>query len=214
MDHKNDSLFNGIDENEKEKLIKVLCAERKRYRKGSRVVSAGSTVDKVYYLEEGEMLVENNGYGGELFILSKIEKGGIFGGAFAFSREICSSDVVAEKECVIITIPAERIISPIERTREYELFLSNFIGVLAAKSVSLLQKIGHISAKGIRGKVLSYLSAQAKAEGRAKIVIPFSRQELADYLGVDRSALSKELSSMRDDGLIEYRKNEFILLKR
>ena len=83
--------------------------------------------------------------------------------------------------------------------------------LLAQKNVSLVQKLEHITQPSTREKILSYLSEQAMITGRNSFTIPFNREELADYLSVDRSAMSAELSRMKDDKLLEYRKNHFIL---
>ena len=90
--------------------------------------------------------------------------------------------------------------------------IRNLVAILAAKSVSLLVKIDHISARGIRGKVLAYLSTLSARENSRTVRVPFSRQEMANYLSVDRSALSKELSAMQSEGVIHFNKNLFTLL--
>ena len=83
---------------------------------------------------------------------------------------------------------------------------------LAEKNILLMQKMEHITKRTTREKLLSYLSSQAVMKGSSSFEIPFNRQELADYLAVDRSAMSAELARMRDDGLLRFRKNRFTLL--
>ena len=85
--------------------------------------------------------------------------------------------------------------------------------ILARKNVVLVQKIEHLTRRSTREKLLSYLSIRARETGSGSFSIPFNRQELADYLAVDRSALSNELSKMRDEGILEFDRNEFELFK-
>ena len=88
---------------------------------------------------------------------------------------------------------------------------SNLLKVFARKNLTLSQRIFCTSAKTIRGRLLTYLSAQAVQHGSSSFEIPFNRQQLADYLNLDRSALSKELGKMRQEGLLEFQKNRFTL---
>lgn len=87
------------------------------------------------------------------------------------------------------------------------------MSIFAGKNRALSHRIFCTSPKTIRGRLVTYLSAQALEQGSSSFSIPFDRQQLADYLGVDRSALSKELGRMRDEGLLETRKNHFLLYR-
>ena len=91
--------------------------------------------------------------------------------------------------------------------------MDNLLRILAGKNLMLTQKIGHMSKNSTREKLLSYLSAEARKAGSDRFSIPFDRQQLADYLGVERSAMSAVLSSMRREGLVDTHKNSFILKK-
>ena len=89
--------------------------------------------------------------------------------------------------------------------------IKNLLELLAQKNLNLTKRISHTSPRSIRGKLLSYLSFQAKAKGSWDFMIPFSRQQLADYLNVDRSALSAEISKMQKEHILTSQKNRFIL---
>ena len=86
------------------------------------------------------------------------------------------------------------------------------LGLIASKNLMLTNKISHLVKRTTREKLLSYFSEQAERAGSSSFTIPYNRQELADYLSVDRSAMSTELGKLRDEGLLEFRKNEFTLL--
>ena len=92
--------------------------------------------------------------------------------------------------------------------------IENLVFSIARKNLQLTEKIQHTSRRTIREKVLSYLSEESRRHGSSYFTIPFTRQQMADYLAVDRSALSKELAKMKDEGLVEYERNQFRLKVR
>ena len=90
--------------------------------------------------------------------------------------------------------------------------VQNLFFAISEKNRKLMLKIGHMSKRSTRAKLLSYLSEEAKRHNNRHFTIPFNRQQLADFLCVDRSAMSNELCKMRDEGLVEFDKNEFTLM--
>lgn len=209
-----ETLFKNLSRDQIEKLIVDLGASRKIYKKGDYVCFAGNEITSIYYLEKGAIQAESVDYAGNVSIISTIEAGGVFGGAFAFVGGVCPLDVVALENSTAVVFPASIFFRLTSDEKSRETFMRNFVSVLAAKSVSLITKINHVTAKSIRGKVLAYLTTQSTIAHSDEFTIPFSRQQLADYLSVDRSALSKELSLMKQDGLIDYKKSKFVLLKK
>ena len=89
--------------------------------------------------------------------------------------------------------------------------IRNLLGELAGKNLQFSEKLTHVGQRSTRSKIMSYLSAEAQRLGTYELAIPFSRQQLADYLGVERSGLSQELGKMKKDGLLDYRKSHFVL---
>ena len=89
--------------------------------------------------------------------------------------------------------------------------IQNLFYAISVKNRSLVQKLGHMSRRTTREKLLSYLSEQAKKQGTSSFEIPFNRQQLADFLSVDRSAMSNELCKLRDEGLLSFERNRFQL---
>ena len=96
--------------------------------------------------------------------------------------------------------------------RFHAMVVQNMFFAISEKNRRLVQKLGHMSKRSTREKLISYLSEEAKKQNTASFTIPFNRQQLADFLSVDRSAMSNELCKMRDDGLLEFDKNQFRLL--
>ena len=120
-------------------------------------------------------------------------------------------DAVANEDCDILFVSVPRLFTPCSVCSSQNRVIRNLVMISAGKNLQLSRHSLHTSPKTIRGRLSSYFSQQVSAQGSNRIVIPFDRQQLADYLNLDRSALSKELGKMRDDGLIEYKKNVFVI---
>ena len=121
-------------------------------------------------------------------------------------------DVVADQDCTVLFLNLAKVVGPCScRCDHHALVARNMIAAIARQSLALSRRIFHVAPKSIRGKVLAYLSNEAERTGTREFDIPFNRQQLADYLGVDRSALSAELSRMQKAGLIRCRRNHFAL---
>ena len=133
-------------------------------------------------------------------ILAVMRTGDFFGETFACGATITTTvTYVATMDCQVLFLPFHRLIE-------------NLVQLLSAKNVQLIEKVEIVSKKTLREKIVAYLSLQAEQQRNKYIEIPLGRQELADYLCADRSALTRELSNMRTDGLIEFEKNTFRLL--
>lgn len=119
---------------------------------------------------------------------------------------------VAAEPSEVLFLPASQLLAPApHENKDHDTLLRSLLDVAARKNLTLTRKIFHTMPKSLRGRLLSYLSAQAVQSGSDAFDIPFDRQQLADYLNADRSALSAELSKMQRDGLITFRKNHFVL---
>lgn len=206
-------LFHGIREEEISGMLSCLGAYEKQYRKDDIILSAGSAVTELGLVESGSVNVVVNFYWGNSNIFGHIGQGDIFAENYAAipGRELLC-DVVAAEDSEVLFLGMNKLISTCQHVCPFHRrLIQNLLRLSAMKSLNLSTRMMHIAPKAIRERLLSYLSEQAMEKGSAHFTIPFSRQQLADYLGVDRSALSNELSKMQKDGLIAYRKNEFTL---
>lgn len=123
------------------------------------------------------------------------------------------NDVIAEEDSAVIFFDVHKILTVCSAScRFHSMVIQNLFFAISEKNRKLVQKIGHMSKRSTRAKLLSYLSAEAKKQNSSHFTIPFTRQQLADFLCVDRSAMSNELCKMRDDGLLQFDKNQFTLL--
>ena len=206
-------LFRGIREEDLPALVDCLSAHEKRYTRGSTIWRAGETVSEIGLVEAGSVNVLVNFYWGDSHIFSHVEAGQIFGETYAAipGKEL-QVDVVASEESVIAFFDMTRLLMSCPNNCDFHgEIIRNLVRISAAKNLGLNARMMHTAARSIRERLLSYLSYEAREKGDNHFFIPFSRQELADYLGVDRSALSSELGRMQRDGLIRFHKNEFTL---
>ena len=206
------ALFQGCSPSETEKLLHGLKTFTKKYKKGAPVYLAGTPVTDIGIVLYGTVQIENNDLWGNKSILSHVEAGQAFAETYALCGEPLMVDVAAAEPCEILWLDLVPMLQQQNTAASwYPKFLHNLLLLSMQKNLALSQRIRCTTPKSARGRLLTYLSAQAVRAGSTHFSIPFDRQQLADYLNLDRSALSKELGKMRDDGLIRCRKNEFEL---
>ncbi|MDR0888632.1 MAG: Crp/Fnr family transcriptional regulator [Coriobacteriales bacterium] len=207
-------LFNGIDAADADAMLSCLSARRKSYKRGEFVFLAGGPARYAGVLLSGELHVIQEDYWGSRSIITDVVPGDLFGEAFAGAGlQTLPVSVIAVQDSDVLFIDFERITKTCSSMCGFHSrLIDNLMEILSRKNVALTRKIEHMSKRTTREKVLSYLSGIAMQEHSANVEIPFNRQELADYLGVDRSALSGELSRMQKRGLIRYKRNRFTLM--
>lgn len=208
------ALFAGINRQDTEKMLGCLLANIKTYGKNEYIAKASHTLLEVGIVLEGRVNIIKEDYWGNRSILTTLAEGELFGEAFACVKAQYSIfSVVAAENAKIMFINYEKITAPCQfACRFHTKIIQNMLHLMAQKNIMLTTKIEHLTQKNTREKILSYLSAEAIRQSSHSFSIPFNRQELADYLSVERSAMSAELSRMKKDGLIDYNKNKFILL--
>lgn len=206
-------LFAGIPAESLPPLLEHLHAYTRRYDKAQPVYRVGDTAHALCIVLAGSVSVERDDAWGNRTILDRIPPGAVFAETYACvpGTPMMVSAVAAEPSEVLF-LPADRLLAPGPRPdRTHAAVLHNLLDVSARKNLTLTRKIFHTSPRSLRGRLLSYLSAQAVQQGSDTFDIPFDRQQLADYLCADRSALSNELGKMQREGLITFRKNHFVL---
>ena len=209
-------LFKGVKEQDMEEMISCLNGQLKTYRKNERILTEAETLKRVGVILDGCVQVESEDVFGNRNIQEKLEPGDLFGAAYAFSGITDSPvSVTSISDSKVLFIEAGRILSVCPSACPFhQKMLENMVYILARKNVMLSEKISHISKRSTREKLLSYLSSQSKRAKSRHFFIPFNRQELADYLCVERSAMSAELSRLKGDGILDYKKHEFWLSGR
>lgn len=208
------ALFQGSGPEEVGAMLSCLGAQRRRFAKGQAVYRAGDIVTSLGMVLSGRVLIENDDLWGNTTVLDSVGPGQIFAETYACTPgEPMMVNVTAAEDAEVLFLNVERVLRVCPRAcAHHGRLLRNLLTLSAQKNLNLSRKIFHTSAKSIRGRLLSYLSDQAMRSGSRRFTIPFDRQQLADYLNVDRSALSNELSKMQREGLLRTRRNYFELL--
>ena len=211
---KSSQLFAGVEEGELSALLTCLEARPRRYPKGAYVLREGEALHGLPVLVEGSLHIQRDDYWGGRSILGQVGPGELFGEAYvAPGSGPLLNDVVAVAESTVVFFSVERLLTACPSACPFHAaVVRNLLFVLAEKDRQLVRKLGHMSRRTTREKLLSYLSEEAKRQGSSSFSIPFDRQQLADFLSVDRSAMSSALCRMRDEGLLRFHKNQFQLL--
>jgi CRP-like cAMP-binding protein len=178
------------------------------------IYCAGETVTRVGEVVSGRVHIMKEDFWGNRSILEEFGPGRLFGETYAAAPPSpLEVNVMAAEPCEVLFLDIRRIMTTCSSAcRFHARLIRNLLSVTAQKNLLLTRKMGYMARRTTREKLLAYLSAQSQRSGRAAFEIPFDRQQLADYLSVDRSAMSKELCKLRDEGVIKFRKNKFELL--
>ena len=211
---KNSVLFKNMSDHEYSQCQKTLKSAEKKYKKDALILSAGDTTTKFGLVLDGSVTVESNDIWGNRTILSHVGKGQFFAETYALLEdEVLLVDVRANENCRVrfFTIGSLKNLRQINEPWAIK-FICNMLEISARKNLTLSGRSFHISPRTIRERLLSYLNTISLQKHSTEFDIPFDRQQLADYLNVDRSALSNELSKLQNNGVITFRKNHFILL--
>lgn len=207
------ALFVGIAPEERVSLLACLDGKHRAYPKGAFLLREGDAAHHLGLLLAGAVDILQEDFWGNRSIVARIEPGELYGEAFACAGvDSLPLSALAVEDSEVIEIDCGKILRSCPSACPYHgKLLANMMGILAEKNIALTRKMEHLSRRSIREKLLSYLSQQAQRQKSSEITIPFNRQELADFLCVERSALSRELSAMARAGIIDYEKNRFLL---
>ncbi len=210
---KRTKLFSGVGNDDISTMLTCLGARLLTYKKGEHVLRQGEHLSDILVLAEGSLHIQRDDYWGNRSILGHIGVGEIFGEAYVAPESgTLLNDVIAVEDSAVFFFDVKRVISTCSSAcRFHTMVVQNLFFAISEKNRGLVQKLDYMSRRTTREKLLSYLSEEAKKQNSASITLPFNRQQLADYLSVDRSAMSNELCKMRDEGILEFEKNRFRL---
>ena len=208
------SLFKGIDSVDMSNIIKCLDGKVKEYPRSQLIIRVGDKITSLGIVLVGKVQIIREDIKGNRMIVAKLEAGEVFAETFACAAvEASPVSVLVSEDCKILWIPIEQIVSNCSSTCSFHSrLIMNLLQLLARKNLYLNNKMELLSKRSIRDKIMAYLFSQAEQHNASSFEIPLNRNELADYLCIDRSALSRELSKLREEGVIEYWKNYFNIL--
>lgn len=211
---KRTQLFSGVGEEEIGAMLNCLQARLCIYKKGEYVLRQGEHLDKILVLVGGKLHIQRDDYWGNRSIINMVSIGEMFGEAYVAPESgTLMNDVLAVEDSAVIFFDVKRIITVCSAAcRFHSMVVQNLFFAISEKNRKLVQKLTFMTKRTTREKLIAYLSEEAKRQNSSEFSIPFNRQQLADFLSVDRSAMSNELCKMRDEGLIEFEKSYFKLL--
>lgn len=174
----------------------------------------GDFIREIGLVLTGSIRIENVDVWGNKSILGHLAEGQTFAETYVFCEEMVMVDVVAAEPTEILFLHIKRLEQEGEMSTWQVKLLWRLLRMSSEKNLLLTSRLFNLSAKSVRGRLLTYLNEQAVKAGNTRFSIPFTRQQMADYLNLDRSALSKELCHMRDEGLLDFHKNTFRLFEK
>lgn len=210
---KKSPLFIGITQEELARMLVCFGATIKNYEVGDMIIRQGDIVSKIYMILEGSVYIEKDSYWGRRIIIQKLNELNNIALGLVASRNIESIiSAVCSKKATIMALNFNKCSTMCTNACNHHVALiQNMFKILSKENIELLEKIENISQKSIRDKLLTYLSNESIKNKSSSFEINFNRQELADYLNIDRSAMSFEMSKLKNEGLIDFDKNKFLL---
>ena len=209
------TLFRGMDDAEISAALSALAAKEKTYEKDETILYAGNVSERMGLVLAGSVTIESNDVWGNRTILSHVERGGSFAETYALLEdEPMLVDVIANEKSRILFLrigSLDRLQQDISPWRVK--LIGNLLRISSRKNLHLSGRSFHTAPKSIRGRVMAYLNSVSLQRHKTAFDIPFDRQQLADYLNVERTALSRELGNMQAEGLITIKRNHFEITK-
>ena len=209
------TLFNGISEEDRKAILGCVGYRIKTYSKGSFIALEEETFDHIGIILSGSVDMVKEDLWGNRTMLLRMKENDVFGETFACGRErTATAGFQASEPTEILFMSFQRIMHSCTNSCAFHHQLSgNMIGIMADKNRELMRKVEVVTKRTTREKLLAYLSIQGQLAGSNTFDIPLSRVELADYLCVDRSAMTRELQKMKEEGLLDFQKNRFTMMK-
>lgn len=210
------SLFEDIKPNEMDTILKCLGAKKTIFKKNKIIVTPGDRIGSFGIVLSGTVQILKEDVSGRQVILTALTSGDTFAEVFVCAGIKKSPvTVMAVTEAEVMFIDYSRVVHSCTNACEFHSqLIQNMLKVLAQKNLLMNRKISFLTLKGMRQKIASFLLAETENTGKEEFYIPYSRSELADFLNVDRSAMSRELSRMKEEGLINFSRNSFKILDK
>lgn len=199
-------IFHDISASALEIMLDCLIPKVYHYKKNSYIAVEGEIYTGLGILLSGEASVAKENASGSRVIMTMIGPGDLFGEMIAFSKkEHWPASVFAQTTCSVMFLSPEKIIGGCTNIcTSHKQLIKNLLGILSTKALMLNQRVEYLAIKSMRAKISVYLLEQYKINGKNTFILPLKRNEWADFLSVSRTALSRELGRMRDEGIIEF----------
>lgn len=208
------ALFRAIEKEELEHILMCLGPIVKKYEKGELITMEGDPFDGVGIVVAGKVNITKSNEAGERIIMAQIKKMGMFGEMIAFStHKVWPATVVAVSDCEIMTVRPESIINHCQKMCVgHKQLMINMLEIISDKALGLNRKVNYLSIKSMRGKLAKFLMEEYSKNKKPIFEITYNRNELAEFLHVSRPSMSRELSRMKEEGIIDYHQATFKVL--
>ena len=208
-------LFQGLEREEISEVLQKFHGLIKHFSKSDYIYLAGDCVENLCVVLDGTVQMIKEDIWGEKSIIANLGAGSVFAENFLGKlgdRSVVSYFVASDSE--ILMLPLGSSLFDVNTNRQAsQRLMCNIVSILADNNTRLIEKTEILCKKTLRSKILAYLEQEARNNQSHQCTIPFNRTYLANYLDADRSALTRELARMKDEGIIDYTKNTFTLLK-
>lgn len=208
---KKTELFQNINANDLESMLKCIGAKTFTYKKNEYVAFAGEGFRSIGIVLDGALVVVREDMDGNRLIINLVEPGEMIGEIVVFSKNpVWPASVQTKEDSRVCFIPSAKIISPCCNACVWHLtFIKNLIKAVSDSAVMLNRKVEFLTIKSMRGRLCKFLLEKYKELGKTTLTLSMNRNQLADYLNVSRPSMSREICRMRDEGIIEFNKNTF-----
>lgn len=207
------NLFNGINEKNKKKLLKLFESNTLYYKKDTTILSNFKKDNIIGIILDGYIQIIKTDYNGNRTIIEELTENQIFGTIIS-SLKSNEYDIITKEDTKIILIDYDNILKNQDNSIYYTIFLKNLLNILTDRIEKKNERIEILTKKSIRNRLLEYFNIISTKHGSRNIYLPFSYTDLADYLAVDRSAMSRELKSLKDEGFIITKGRKITLLNK
>ena len=210
---RNCALFDGVEEQDLSALLSCLGARTEVFPKRAAVMAQGDKAKYIGVVLRGSVRIEQVDWFGGRNVLGQAAAGDLFAETFACAgTETLPVSAIATEESEVMLIDCTRVLYACSNACDFHRrIIFNLMKVLAEKNLMNHRRLEIAAQRTTREKLMTYLGQQAMRYGSRSFTIPFDRQALADYLQVDRSGLSVEISKLKKEGVIECEKNRFVL---
>lgn len=207
-------LFSAMSLDEVKELLSKTGMVIKHFHKNDYIFLAGDAIDYLCVLVDGSVQIIKENAKGDKSIIGNIDSGGSFGeNGLAKQGSTSNVSYLATKNCEVLMVPFARMnMNVINNQAISSKFFMSIIAQIAKQNLGLVEKVEILGRKTLRGKIMAYLEKQSRINNSSTVVLPFNRTDLANYLDADRSAMTRELYRMQDEGILEIEKNKFTIL--
>lgn len=212
---KSTKIFSDANEFECQAMMFCFKTRFKSFDKNEKIITEGDSVSDVCLILKGSANILNEDDLGNISIISRVGFGEVFGLEELNNKMECyKNNLVAKEKCLVMFMNAHRLMNMCEnKCKRHELIIKNLMSTLLDNNKILLEKLNILSKKSTREKLLAYFKLCAEKNDNTYFEIPFNKTELANFLSVDRSAMSTELNKLKSEGIIDFDKKQYRLIK-